>query len=470
MTATSTILGAIASVLVLCQWIVFQSIRKYLFQKREPIRRRTAYPVLIGFGLVTILAARLEFGSEIFTPGTYERQLACAIVFSYLGWSLVLALFFIGLAAIDSLIVFKNAVFEPIMAKVVRVFRDKTKRQSGCLETMRTGGQNKRQGERQTPEIRHSPEAAAGTSGPTDFRHFTRRGFFKTAAASGIVVATGLGIEGLAEAYGQAKVEEYELFHHLLNGAAKPVTLLHVTDCHFGWFLGPRELLNLAQILNSLEGDALCLTGDVFHSRRTVVEQATSILRTLRPRPLGNFAVMGNHDFYAGETRSTQSLEAAGFTILRNRWMSFKIDDSTIHFGGVDDPEGHPAAEDQFPGLNGLIEAASREAGFRILLSHRPGVFPQAAKSGIDLTLAGHLHGGQIVMPVPGRETGISVADALSEYTYGWYKKDAASMYVSRGVGMAFLPWRICCSPEIAVIRLRPAQEGASNVLSRRIR
>ena len=247
-----------------------------------------------------------------------------------------------------------------------------------------------------------------------------------------------------------------------------PITLIHVTDCHFGMFFGPDELRNLVDQLNSLQGDALCITGDIFHSARAVVEQATPVLKKLKARPLGNFAVLGNHDFYAGEMRSVESLQDAGFTILRNQWITLKVRNLALHMGGVDDPLIRRIRRNRFPRFDTFMSKAPVESGLRILLSHRPAVFPQAAKQKIDLVLAGHTHGGQIVIPVPGRERGMSVADLVSEYTHGWYKSDTSSMYLNRGVGLTFLPWRIHCPPEIAVIHLNPAGKLVKNGFSRK--
>jgi len=272
MSKMSILLGVIASVLVLCQWFVFQSIRRYLFGKCSRIRRSVAYPVLIGFGLVTVLAVRLEFGSEFFPPGTFGRQLASILAFSYLGWTLVLSLLLIVIRAMDAAIKFKAA-----------------------------------------------------------------------------------------------------------------------------------------------------------------------------------------------------AVQAAGFTILRNRWTSLKVGHAAIHIGGIEDPTASWPRRNQFPDFCTLMNTAPGGPGLRILLSHRPAVFPLAARHKIDLVLAGHLHGGQIVIPVPGVEKGLSTADLISEYTQGWYKKDTGRMYLSRGTGLTFLPWRIHCPPEICVIRLVPAEKGVNSGSFRKV-
>jgi len=460
MTKTSVIPGIIAATLVLCQWFAFQSVRKYLFQKPEKISRRVAYPVLMAFGPIAILALRLEFGTEIFPPGTFSRQLASVIVFSYLGWVLMLSLFFLMVKAIDLAVEIKDALLQSAAPGRGSPFL----RASQAGSVLYPGVTRHQDAEPQTREDQGSASTesafAAGSAIQIDSRHPSRRTFFKVAAATSLVAATGLGVRGIAEAYGEPILEKYEFFHDSLQGIPEPLTLIHATDCHFGMFLGPRELRDLVDRLNSLEGDALCVTGDVFHSARAVVEQATPILRKLKARPLGNLAVLGNHDFYAGAERSAESLQAAGFTLLRNEWFMFRAGAATVHVGGIDDPSINWMRGKTFPGFDALMLNAPAKAGLRILLSHRPDLFPRAAQQGIDLVLAGHLHGGQIVIPVPASERGLSVADMVSEYTHGWYTRGVSRMYLSRGVGLTFLPWRINCRPEITLIRLNPTEKG----------
>jgi predicted MPP superfamily phosphohydrolase len=434
----SILLGAIACLLVLSQWFVFRSVIKYLWPNSDKISRTVAYSALIGFGLLTILAIRLEFGSEIFPPGTLGRQLASAMLRSYLGWVLVLSLFFLFVRLSEWLVTLKNVLVQ-------------SSRNRGASGARSEDEIEQKLRENQTPPLSNPAlEKAehASCSRPT------RRRFLKFAAASGLTLATGVGIKGVADAYSRPVVEKHELVHDLLRGVTKPVTLIHATDCHFGMFFGPHELQRLVEHLNSLEGDALFITGDVFHSSRTLVEQGASILEKLKVRALGNFAVLGNHDFYAGEGRSVHGLEAAGFTLLRNQWTTLKVEDSIIHLGGIDDPLINWMRVQEVWAFHPFMEKVPVEPGVRILLSHRPDVFRYAAEQKIDVVLAGHTHGGQVSIPVPRREKGISIADIVSKYTHGWYRRHGSRMYVNRGVGLTFLPWRLHCPPEIAVIKL----------------
>ena len=116
-------------------------------------------------------------------------------------------------------------------------------------------------------------------------------------------------------------------------------------------------------------------------------------------------------------------------------------------------------------GIRSLHGENSVGTGGDRMLSHRPDVFRYAAAQKIDVVLAGHTHGGQVIIPVPRREKGISIANIVSKYTYGWDKRKSSRMYVNRGVGLTFLPWRLHCPPEIAIIKLSAPADKANRRL-----
>ncbi len=91
---------------------------------------------------------------------------------------------------------------------------------------------------------------------------------------------------------------------------------------------------------------------------------------------------------------------------------------------------------------------------FTVLLIHRPQYFDLYAKHGIDLSLAGHVHGGQVRLPFIG---GIYAPEQgfVPKYDSGLYKKDASQMIVNRGLGNSAFPFRINNSPEVVLITLK---------------
>jgi hypothetical protein len=228
-------------------------------------------------------------------------------------------------------------------------------------------------------------------------------------------------------------------------------------------FFGNQELERLVNHVNTLEGDALVITGDIFHTPLTPVESATPILKKLRPRRLGNYVVLGNHDFYAGEWRSVAALQQSGLELLRNQWRTFEEGTTRIHLGGIDDPMDNWVWGAKFPAFPAFMRKAPGADAFKILLSHRPSVLPLASRAGMDLVLAGHIHGGQVIVPVPGNR-GLSLARVASPYTHGWYRSGSSRMYLSRGVGLTFIPWRVNCPPEISVFHLKPATDGKARI------
>ena len=88
-----------------------------------------------------------------------------------------------------------------------------------------------------------------------------------------------------------------------------------------------------------------------------------------------------------------------------------------------------------------------------MLLSHHPDMFREAAWVGVDLTLSGHTHGGQITFygKTPLRQTRLG-------YWRGHFDVDGAQLYVSRGAGTTHLPLRIQAPGEVSLIRLRPTR------------
>jgi predicted MPP superfamily phosphohydrolase len=112
---------------------------------------------------------------------------------------------------------------------------------------------------------------------------------------------------------------------------------------------------------------------------------------------------------------------------------------------GIDDLRaGYPDLEAALSGLDSALPT--------LLLSHRPEIFPEAAARGIPLTLAGHYHGGQIKLSLPGGD--FTLAQLMTPYPEGLYRLAASHLYVSRGIGTTFTPVRLNVPPEITLLHL----------------
>ena len=238
-----------------------------------------------------------------------------------------------------------------------------------------------------------------------------------------------------------------------LNGLAagfEGTKLLLITDIHVGPFLKPETLEHAFARLLSLRPDLVLLGGDLVSARLEEFSPFASAFRLLKA-PLGVFAVLGNHEHYAGEPeRLRRLLEETGVRLLHNAAVSLERGGGTLILAGVDDlHSGDPDLEGALAEAKALAQSGSRPPV--ILLSHNPDLFFEAAGRGVSLVLSGHTHGGQVRIP------GLPVLVRMSRYRLdeGRYTADGAELVVSRGLGATGLPLRWNCPPEAVLLELR---------------
>ena len=166
--------------------------------------------------------------------------------------------------------------------------------------------------------------------------------------------------------------------------------------------------------------------------------------------PLGVVTVLGNHDRYTGERQVIAGVRDAGQVFVQNGVHLITRGGATLALLGIDDPHHWSADDPQPADIDRALRQSPPEA-FKILLAHRPGAFDGATPRGIPLTLAGHIHGGQVYIP----GLGWSAGSLITKYVMGHFQHGSSQLYVSRGIGVVGVPIRIFVPPEIALIELR---------------
>jgi uncharacterized protein len=221
-------------------------------------------------------------------------------------------------------------------------------------------------------------------------------------------------------------------------------TIAQVSDLHAGVFVGDRELGEGLSLVRSMRPDLLVATGDLVDFDSRFAAKLASDLAGLSPRD-GVFAVLGNHDYYAGTDIIARSLRASGVRLLVNEGLTIRADDGGgFALLGVDDLW---ATRYHGPGPD-LGRAASmvRPDAPRILLAHQPPYFDFASGK-VALQLSGHTHGGQI-------NPGFRPAELFMHYIAGRYEKGGSTLWVNRGFGVAGPPSRVGSAPEVTKIVL----------------
>jgi hypothetical protein len=228
-----------------------------------------------------------------------------------------------------------------------------------------------------------------------------------------------------------------------LPAAADGLTIAHLTDVHLGTILGPSFLERVIEKTDALEPDLIAITGDLVDGDPGVVEEMLPQLGTLSA-PKGVFAVLGNHEYYAGRDRARRLLTDAGFTVLDNQAVQVE---PGLFVAGIPDARGSTQTGRPEADLDAALDGVAEEDAV-VLLQHAPEEERRAATAGVDLMLNGHTHGGQL-WPFH-----FAVKKAYPHYA-GRYQVGDMTQIVSRGTGQWGPPMRFLAPSEIYLITLR---------------
>lgn len=275
----------------------------------------------------------------------------------------------------------------------------------------------------------------------------SRRRFLRRAGALlGAGAAAGLGY-----AYGEDTwdlgVTRLEVPVPRLPADLDGLRVAHVTDLHAGPDVPTAYISRALELVRQERADLIALTGDFVSHDWRHLRRIEPELALLKAR-LGVYACLGNHDqYFGGAPRITASLERLGVRVLSNAATPFPgRRDAWIV--GVDDPVN--ALQDFDMALRHVPPGS-----FTLLLAHAPDVADAVADLQLDLTLAGHTHGGQICLPLIGPP--VVPTRHGPKYASGLFDCRGAHLFVSRGVGIVEPLVRFLCPPEVAVLRLRRA-------------
>ena len=230
-----------------------------------------------------------------------------------------------------------------------------------------------------------------------------------------------------------------------LDPAFDGLRVAHLSDFHLGMpSRGRRATEQAVAWVAERRPDLVCITGDLVSHPR-----GEPLLRTLLAKLDGPFVVLGNHDVAVtrdpfSRKAELDDLEAA--VLLRDAAATCELRGRRVSVVGVD-PVTFRTRQAR------PEELADPAAGLRILLCHFPDVQARLPEGTFQLTLAGHLHAGQIVLPLPGRR--VTLAHPRATQVQGVFRSRAGVLHISPGLGTTFVPFRFCARPEVTELVLR---------------
>jgi uncharacterized protein len=268
----------------------------------------------------------------------------------------------------------------------------------------------------------------------------SRRAVLKSALAASVGALTGGGAYGFL--YGRHRLEVTRTVVPV-DHLPSPLSGLRIgllTDIHRSRWVSDEDVAAAVSAVMSERPDMIVLGGDyVTWGDRQYVWPSARALNGLAA-PHGVYGILGNHD---DDHDMPAALAKSGVQILKDARTRLTINHETVDLIGI--RFWTKRASD----IASLTKGA---APVTVLLAHDPRRLTEASALGVPLVLSGHTHGGQVVLPVVG-----AIAAQKFPFVWGLGRLKRTTIFVSRGLGTVYVPIRVNCPPEVAILTLQSA-------------
>ena len=234
--------------------------------------------------------------------------------------------------------------------------------------------------------------------------------------------------------------------------------LVQLSDIHNQATEGPGNNQIIGSV-QKLQPNIITITGDLFDGDRTNIPNNLQLVKELTSiAPV--YMVLGNHEFANDDyIKLIQLVEEAGAQVMRNELVTINDPGAPITIIGLDDPAawGWPLsykAQEQLTAktLNKIMALPEfNSTSPRLILAHRPELWPQYLLADPLVILSGHTHGGQIRLPLIGAIY-VPNQPLLAQYDEGIFARANSYLIISRGLGNSFINCRFDNYPQIVTI------------------
>jgi predicted MPP superfamily phosphohydrolase len=299
--------------------------------------------------------------------------------------------------------------------------------------------------------------------GSEELSYWPRRKFVSQIAL-GVAAIPFVGTAwGMIKGKYEYRIHKIKIAFKDLPEAFHGFKITQLSDIHSGSFDNPQAVQHGIDMANAQKSDLIVFTGDLVNNVATEMNDWIDHFSQLSA-PMGKFSILGNHDYgdyvqWPSEEAKQRNFEALkhvhkqiGFRLLLNESVHIEKDGQKIALLGVENWGKRGFVK------HGDLDKAIANIGddeFKILLSHDPSHWEEKTvphHKHIHLTMAGHTHGMQFGIEIPGIKW--SPVKYIYKQWAGLYEKAGKYIYVNRGFGFLGFPGRVGILPEITVIEL----------------
>ncbi len=410
------------------------------------LTKRRLWRVLSGVFLAAQMAALLSLMCELdWTPYTPKAVLTGVILWHFFGFGFSLSII---------LLLVSVRACKWLVRSLARIFQAYGWHGRPARPRRTTGpAEDHRQLTADDPRsVIRPPLPGLPIVAPTRPNSLTRREFLGACAALAPPLFT-IGSTSVALAQlNNLRVRRFTLSIPTLPRALDGMTIAHVSDIHVGRVTSSRVLREMVNLTNSLRPDLVLMTGDLINYELADLSEGLALAKAMEGRS-GLWMIEGNHDLLDDAGEFQRRVKAAGVPFLLDDSATATVRGHPVQLFGLSWFIGNPHERDRVTTLQlrQLLKQRQPDA-FPILLAHHPHAFDAAADADLPLTLAGHTHGGQLML-----DSHHGVGPAFFRYWSGLYQRNRSQMIVSNGVGNWF-PIRINAPAEIVHLTLRCAE------------
>lgn len=246
--------------------------------------------------------------------------------------------------------------------------------------------------------------------------------------------------------------KEYTLYEEDIPSSFDGLKIIHFSDLHYNRAITISKVKKIVEEINLINPDIVVFTGDLIDKDVNLTsndyDMLTNILSNIKSK-YGKYAIMGNHDYDKDMDNIIKIFNNSGFKYLDNEHdIIYNDKKDMIFIGGINTVSYNM---DDIDKTMSYFDN-NKDIDYKIILVHEPDITDEIVKDySVDLILAGHSHNGQIRLPIIGT---IYTPLYSKKYYDNYYDVDGINLYISSGIGVSTVNYRLFNRPSINFYRI----------------